>query len=100
MENKKASLPQLLIILAITIAISFYHAFVFMKVYNWFIPLATGWTPIGYWLAFGIIILIDLVKSRKDSKDKSFREYLIGVFVTIAIISTFFGFAALIHLGV
>lgn len=98
--EKKATLSQLLIILLITIGIMFYETFVFMTIYNWFIPLATGWNKISYWLAMGIIILLDLIKPRRKSEDKTLREHIISICVTISLVSFFLGIAALVHLGV
>ena len=34
-----------------------------MQLYNWFVVPATGWIKIGYWLAFGISLLLDAVKT-------------------------------------
>lgn len=101
--NRKPTLSQLLIILMITIGIMFYETFVFMKIYNWFIPLATGWGKISYWLAFGIIVLIDLVLikiRKKGDNNKTLGDYIASIIYTIVIISCFLGVAALVHIGV
>ncbi len=103
--KKEATLPQLLFCLLLTISLMFYEAFIFLTLFNWFIPLVTGWNPINnYWLAFGVTVFLNFILLRFDDKveveEKSFGDRLYKIFERLAVTSMIFGFAALIHLGV
>jgi hypothetical protein len=41
----------------IAIAAVFVFAFIVMSLWNWILPSATGWHPITYWQALGLLVL-------------------------------------------
>ena len=100
--NEKPKIWQSVVCLIILIGLSFYHAYVFKTIYNWFIPLATGWTPISYWLAFGIMTFISFIRyhSSKDDDDETVADYVKKVLASVIIPSLFLGVSALINIGI
>ena len=99
--NSRPKLWHLILFLVISIGLTFYQAFVFETIYNWFIPLATGWTPISYWLAFGISLFISFVRYRhvKDTRE-TISEYVESIALNVFVPAFFLGASALINIGI
>ena len=102
-EDKSEMIIPLVIALILFTGNIFLAPLVFMQLYNWFVVPATGWIKIGYWLAFGISLLLDAVKTRVSVNDDEadnavglFRKALIQTLTILAV----WGVAALIQLGV
>ena len=108
-NNNKKSAKFSLIQLILTIGLDFFASFVFMKMYNWFIPSITNWNPITYWMAFGvdcvlsvlfgsIVYEIDVIKT---ATCKQTKEEIIGGIVAKYIVYAFLlGIGALVQLGI
>lgn len=97
---------KVIISIAISFSVSFYAAFVAMRVYNWFIPAATGFKEIGYWLAYGICLVVEVftleISNTKDNDDLDdiLSKSLVHSLVKVTILSLILGVAALVQLGV
>lgn len=92
---------QWIFVLLLAFGLMFYTAFIFMKIFNWFIPAFTGWPEINYWVAYGLTILISICKNRVNNiKGHDMEDYLVAIVSEITTLSGFFGIAALLHLGV
>lgn len=63
----KKALFNLFISLIVAVSVSFYTAFVFMKLFNWFIPQLTNVNQISYGLSYGICIIIGFLKIKVDT---------------------------------
>lgn len=92
---------QWAIILLLAFGLMFYTAFIFMKIFNWFIPTFTGWPEINYWVAYGLTILISICKNRVNNiKGEDMSDYISAILSEVTTLSIFLGIAALLHLGV
>lgn len=92
---------QFVIVLLLVLSLTFYTAFIFMKIFNLFIPAFTGWPEINYWVAYGLTLLIGLFKSRVNNNTaQDMEDYLVAIVSEIVTLSISLGIAELIHLGV
>lgn len=105
--NSREDKPEMIIPLALALILFtgniFLAPFIFMQLYNWFVVPATGWIKLSYWLAFGIVLVLDAIKINV-SVDKDKDDDAVGLF-TKATIQTgtlllLWGIAALVQLGV
>ena len=101
----------IVLVFAGAIALDFYGAFIIACAWQWFITPATGFPPIGYWNAFGLLLLFSFLvamvtSNGKESKTEveSASELVVaiaGQWIGILIGMTLsFGIMALVHLGV
>lgn len=92
---------QFVIVLLLVLGLTFYTAFIFMKIFNLFIPAFTGWPEINYWVAYGLTLLIGLFKSRVNNNTaQDMEDYLVAIVSEIVTLAISLGIAELIHLGV
>lgn len=92
---------QVAIVLLLVFGLTFYTAFIFMKIFNLFVPAFTGWPEINYWVAYGLTLLIGLFKSRVNNKiSGDMSDYLAAILSEIVTLAISLGIAELIHLGV
>lgn len=115
---KSNSVSKFILAMIITVVLSlgvdFFAAFVFLKGWGWFVVPVTGFQPLSYWAAFGLMFVIDLLKNcltwKTNSKDNNNEEidvishyiarvvgYAIGAVIGLAIS---LGIMALVSLGV
>ena len=109
MNDNNKSIKFCLIQLILTIGLDFFGSFVFMKIYNWFIPSITNWNPITYWMAFGIdcvlsalfvstVYEIEAIKASVCKQTK--KEIIQGVVAKYIVYAFLLGIGALVQLGI
>lgn len=87
------------------LGLAFFEAFTGMLLWNWFIPPATGWGKISYWLSFGIILTIEIfaqILSRSKGEEKDGTPYsligaVVGRYLAYGLV---IGIGALVQLGI
>lgn len=108
-NNNKESVKFYSIQLILTIGLVFFSSFVFMKVYNWFIPSITGWHVITYWMAFGIDCVLSVlfasttyeIDTIRTSVCKQTKEETIqGIIAKYVLYACLLGIGALVQLGI
>lgn len=91
----KKALFNLFISSILALSVSFYTAFVFMKLFNWFIPQLTNINQISYGLSYGICVIIGFLKIKVDldtdteGTEHSLKDILSMQFVKIVLYSVF-----------
>lgn len=106
---KQASIKLAIINLLMAIGVLFFGSFVFMKLFNWFIPSITGWNEISYWMAFGVTIVTESLLLVIEYKINGIYDDLIedsiydSIVKQITVATTYgmmLGVGALVQLGV
>lgn len=109
MDDNKVSVKFYFIQLVLLIGLDFFASFVFMKIYNWFIPSITGWHTITYWMAFGIDCVLSVlsvsivfeIDAIKTAICKQTKEEITGRIVAKYILyACLLGIGALVQLGI
>lgn len=107
-----ALIANLIISILLGVALNFYAAFVLKTMWNWFMPSIGLTTVLGYWAAYGIMLIFDLltlglslsITTSAESKQLDNTELLTKnlalIFAKALMVSLIFGFAALIQLGI
>lgn len=95
----------IILTIALVVAVVFFGPFVVMKFWNWFVVPATGFNEIGYWLAFGLNMLVSFVTAgsaaNKNTTKVNNAEQLFGFVFAIAILyAIFLGIGAWVHCGI
>ena len=99
------------LVFAGSIALDFYGAFIVTCAWQWFVTPATGFPPIGYWNAFGLLLLFSFLVATATSGGKGDKTKVetpselvaavagkcIGTLIGMTVA---FGLMALVHLGV
>ena len=102
-------MKKLIVILPLLIGKVFLGALVFMNLYNWFATKALGSENIGYWLSFGIMLIISFINAKtmkfetnedEDDEENKFYMSIAENITKIFIYLIIWGFAALVQLGV
>ena len=87
----------------LSIAIGFLEAIIFKFMWGWFI-IPLGAPLINFWHSYGILLMIDFVKTWETNKDNNKNvdiEEIIVKNLTITIVCLLaWGIGALVHLGV
>ena len=88
-------LVQIFSVILIQIYQMFSYGFVFMKLYNWFIPKAFNVEEINLVLAMGVFIVALFLKYKykdetEENKDKDFSDKLLKAFLIITIVAPMF----------
>ena len=116
MKNRNCTVSALVANLVVSIlfgvGLNFYAAFVLKTMWNWFMPSVGLTTVLGYWAAYGIMLIFDLltlglslsITTSAESKQLDNTELLTKnlalIFAKALMVSLIFGFAALIQLGI
>ena len=107
-----ALIANLIISILLGVALNFYAAFVLKTMWNWFMPSVGLTTVLGYWAAYGVMLIFDLLtlglslsittNSKTEQMDNTelLTRNLAVIFAKALMVSLIFGFAALIHLGI
>ncbi len=87
------------------LGLAFFEAFTGMLLWNWFIPVATGWSKISYWLSFGIILTIEifaqiLSRSKGESVEGTPYTFVGAVISRYLAYGLVIGIGALVQLGI
>lgn len=102
-EDKPEMIVPLVFALILFTGNIFFAPFIFMQLYNWFVVPATGWIKISYWLAFGIVLLLDAIKTRVSAgndKDDDAAGLFTKALTQTGTLLLVWGIAALVQLGV
>ena len=115
MSNRHSVLTVILVsvlTLALVIGNTFFEAFVFMKLYEWFLFNLFNTPTISYWQSMGISITITFAlmgilvilatknKDKDDDESDTLGESLGREIAITVIVAILFGIAALVQLGV
>lgn len=104
-DNLLGDLLVLLIGIIFAVAVSFYSAFVMMRLFNWFL------TPVfnhqfSYWGTYGISLILSLItlKYETNNNKNNISDEIVTVIaitlVKIIVLSVFLGIGAWVSLGV
>ena len=86
-------LGQIFSVILMQIYQMFAYGFVFMKLYNWFIPKIFNVGEISLVLSMGLLVVVSFLKYKyEDDKDqdKEFSEKLLKLFLIATIASSMF----------
>lgn len=102
---KEINIKITIINLLIGIGVLFFGGFVFMKLFNWFIPSITGWNEISYWVALGVTIVIETLLLEIEYKvngvyDSLIKENISDGILRLELYGMMLGIGALVQLGV
>lgn len=86
----------------LALAVSFYSAFVFMRLFNWFASPLFNYN-LSYWGAYGIALIIKMctmkITSKGESNDDGLAYVIALAIVQCICLSAFLGIGALVNLG-
>lgn len=84
------------------LAVAFYSAFVFMKLFNWFASPLFNYS-LSYWGAYGIALLIKMctikITSKEENNDDGLAYVIALTIIECLYLSAFLGIGALVNLG-
>ena len=86
-------LGQIFSVILVKIYQMFFYGFVFMKLYNWFIPKAFNVGEIQLALAIGLLLVASFLKYKyvdDEDKDKDFSYKLLKAMLIVTIIAPMF----------